>query len=207
MGIISEISSFMLAAACTECAKWPEPITVCINLSAKDFRERSIIDKIRDTLAASGLAAHRLEIEVTETALLDDKALTREYLDELKALGVRIALDDFGTGYSSLSYLHTLPLDKVKIDRSFLLDVARSERSLQLLRGIAELSRSIGLVVTMEGVETFEQLKVLAANVKPDLVQGFLFGSALTASGIETMSSTVWPFGDEIETARRVVSR
>ncbi|MGN6470044.1 MAG: EAL domain-containing protein, partial [Rhizobiaceae bacterium] len=161
-------------------------------------------DKIRDTLAASGLAAHRLEIEVTETALLDDKALTREYLDELKALGVRIALDDFGTGYSSLSYLHTLPLDKVKIDRSFLLDVARSERSLQLLRGIAELSRSIGLVVTMEGVETFEQLKVLAANVKPDLVQGFLFGSALTASGIETMSSTVWPFGNEIENARRV---
>jgi diguanylate cyclase (GGDEF)-like protein len=204
MGIISEISTFMLEAACAECAKWPEPITVCINLSAKDFRERSIIDKIRDTLAASGLAAHRLEIEVTETALLDDKALTREYLDELKALGVRIALDDFGTGYSSLSYLHTLPLDKVKIDRSFLLDVARSERSLQLLRGIAELSRSIGLVVTMEGVETFEQLKVLAANVKPDLVQGFLFGSALTASGIETMSSTVWPFGNEIENARRV---
>jgi diguanylate cyclase (GGDEF)-like protein len=207
MGIISEISSFMLTAACAECAKWPEPITVCINLSAKDFRERSIVDKIRNTLAMSGLAPHRLEVEVTETALLDDKSLTREYLDELKALGVRIALDDFGTGYSSLSYLHTLPLDKVKIDRSFLLDVARSERSLQLLRGIADLSRSIGLVVTMEGVETFEQLKVLAANVKPDLVQGFLFGSALTASGIETMSSTVWPFGDEIETARRAARR
>jgi diguanylate cyclase (GGDEF)-like protein len=207
MGIISEISSFMLTAACAECAKWPEPITVCINLSAKDFRERSIVDKIRNTLAASGLAPHRLEVEVTETALLDDKSLTREYLDELKALGVRIALDDFGTGYSSLSYLHTLPLDKVKIDRSFLLDVARSERSLQLLRGIADLSRSIGLVVTMEGVETFEQLKVLAANVKPDLVQGFLFGSALTASGIETMSSTVWPFGSEIENARRSYRR
>jgi len=203
MGIISEISSFMLKAACTECAKWPDPITVCINLSAKDFRDHSIVEKVHDALASSGLESHRLEIEVTETALLDDKSLTREYLAELKALGVRIALDDFGTGYSSLSYLHTLPLDKVKIDRSFLMDVVRNERSLQLLRGIADLSRSLGLVVTMEGVETFEQLKVLALNVKPDLVQGFLFGSALTASGIETMSSTVWPFGSEIENVRR----
>jgi EAL domain-containing protein (putative c-di-GMP-specific phosphodiesterase class I) len=158
-------------------------------------------------LASSGLEPHRLEIEVTETALLDDKSLTREYLGELKALGVRIALDDFGTGYSSLSYLHTLPLDKVKIDRSFLMDVVRSERSLRLLRGIADLSRSLGLVVTMEGVETFEQLKVLALNVKPDLVQGFLFGSALTASGIETMSSTVWPFGNEIKTVHRAARR
>jgi diguanylate cyclase (GGDEF)-like protein len=207
MGIISEISSFMLKAASTECAKWPDPITVCINLSAKDFRDHSIVDKVRDALAASGLEPHRLEIEVTETALLDDKSLTREYLGELKALGVRIALDDFGTGYSSLSYLHTLPLDKVKIDRSFLMDVVRSERSLQLLRGIADLSRSLGLVVTMEGVETFEQLKVLALNVKPDLVQGFLFGSALTASGIETMSTTVWPFGNEIKTVHRAAGR
>ena len=203
MGIISEISSFMLTAACIECAKWPDPITVCINLSAKDFRDRSIIDKVRNTLAASGLAPHRLEIEVTETALLDDKSLTREYLDELKAVGVRIALDDFGTGYSSLSYLHTLPLDKVKIDRSFLMDVTRSKRSLELLKGIVSLSRPLGLAVTVEGVETFEQLKILALDVKPDLVQGFLFGSALTASGVETMSSTMWPFGGEIENARR----
>jgi predicted signal transduction protein with EAL and GGDEF domain len=207
MGIISEISTFMLTVACTECVKWPEPITVCINLSAKDFRERSIVDKIRDTLAASGLAPHRLEVEVTETALLDDKSLTREYLGELKALGVRIALDDFGTGYSSLSYLHTLPLDKVKIDRSFLIDVVRNERSLELLKGIVNLSRPLGLSVTVEGVETFEQLKVLAHNVRPDLVQGFLFGSALTASGIETMSSTVWPFANEIGIAKGVARR
>jgi diguanylate cyclase (GGDEF)-like protein len=207
MGIISEISSFMLKAACAECARWPEPITVCINLSAKDFRERSIVDKVRDTLTASGLAPHRLEVEVTETALLDDKSLTREYLDELKSLGVRIALDDFGTGYSSLSYLHTLPLDKVKIDRSFLMDVTRSERSLELLKGIVNLSRSLGLTVTVEGVETFEQLKILALNIKPDLVQGFLFGSALTASGIETMSSVTWPFASEMQAAVKAAAR
>jgi EAL domain-containing protein (putative c-di-GMP-specific phosphodiesterase class I) len=180
---------------------------VCINLSAKDFRERSIVDKVRDTLTASGLAPHRLEVEVTETALLDDKSLTREYLDELKSLGVRIALDDFGTGYSSLSYLHTLPLDKVKIDRSFLMDVTRSERSLELLKGIVNLSRSLGLTVTVEGVETFEQLKILALNIKPDLVQGFLFGSALTASGIETMSSVTWPFASEMQAAVKAAAR
>ena len=87
-----------------------------------------------------GLAAHRLEIEVTETALLDDKSLTRELIEELKALGVRIALDDFGTGYSSLSYLHKLPLDKIKIDRSFLIDVTQNQRSLELLTGIVNLS-------------------------------------------------------------------
>jgi EAL domain-containing protein (putative c-di-GMP-specific phosphodiesterase class I) len=128
-------------------------------------------------------------------------------LDELKRLGVRIALDDFGTGYSSLSYLHTLPLDKVKIDRSFLLDVARNQRSLELLKGIVNLSRPLGLSVTIEGVETFEQLKILALEVKPDLAQGFLFGSALTASGIDTMSTTVWPFASEIKSSRRAASR
>ncbi len=207
MGIISEISTFMLNSACMECAKWPVPITVCINLSAKDFRERSIVDKVRNTLAASGLAPHRLEVEVTETALLDDKSLTREYLDELKALGVRIALDDFGTGYSSLSYLHTLPLDKVKIDRSFLMDVTRSERSLELLKGVVNLSRPLGLEVTIEGVETFEQLKILASSVKPDLVQGFLFGSALTGSGIEAMSSVTWPFASEMQAAAKAATR
>jgi diguanylate cyclase (GGDEF)-like protein len=203
MGIVSEISSFMLAAACAECARWPRQIPVSINLSARDFRNNEIVEKVRNALKDSGLEPHRLEIEVTETALLDDKASTQVYLKELKALGVRIALDDFGTGYSSLSYLHTLPLDKIKIDRSFLIDVARNERSLELLKGIVKLSRQLGLLVTVEGVETFEQLKILALKVRPDLVQGFLFGSALTASGIDTMSTTVWPFANEISAAKR----
>lgn len=198
MGIISDISTFMLEAATAECRKWPDPISVSVNLSAKDFRSNDIIAKVRRALAASGLEPHRLEIEVTETALLDDKSQTRGYIEKLKTLGVRIALDDFGTGYSSLSYLHTLPLDKVKIDRSFLRDVTGNQRSLELLRGIVNLSRPLGLSVTIEGVETFEQLKVLALEVKPDLVQGFLFGSALTGSGISTMSNTTWPFVQQI---------
>ena len=199
MGIVSEISTFMLEAATAECSRWPEPISVSVNLSAKDFRNSSVIDKVRKALERSGLAPHRLEIEVTETALLDDKSQTGTYIEQLKALGVRIALDDFGTGYSSLSYLHTLPLDKVKIDRSFLIDVTRNQRSLELLKGVVNLSRPLGLAVTIEGVETFDQLKVLALEVKPDLVQGFLFGSALTASGIDTMSTTTWPFASQID--------
>ncbi|MER9302744.1 EAL domain-containing protein [Mesorhizobium sp. M0293] len=201
MGIISEISTFVLQAACTECAKWPDQTSVSVNLSAKDFRSRDVIQKVRDALANSGLAAGRLEIEVTETALLDDKSLTRQYIEELKQIGVRIALDDFGTGYSSLSYLHKLPLDKIKIDRSFLIDVTQNPRSLELLKGIVNLSRPLGLSVTVEGVETFEQLKILAMQVKPDLVQGFLFGAALSASGIETMSNVTWPFAADLRLA------
>ncbi len=189
-------------AACAECAKWPGQIMVSINLSAKDFRSRDVVRKVRDTLASSGLHPSRLEIEVTETALLDDRSQTLELVEEIRGLGVGIALDDFGTGYSSLSYLHKLPLDKVKIDRSFLRDVPHNARSLDLLRGIVDLTRTLGLTVTVEGVETFEQLKVLSQQLRPDLVQGFLFGSALSASGIETMSSTVWPFVDDIEKAR-----
>ena len=201
MGIISDITTFMLEAATQECAKWPEPVGVSVNLSARDFRNDSIIEKVRTALDRSGLDPSRLEIEVTETALLDDKAQTRDLIEQLKELGLRIALDDFGTGYSSLSYLHTLPLDKVKIDRSFLIDVTRSKRSLELLKGIVNLSRPLGLSVTIEGVETFEQLKALAVDVKPDLVQGFLFGSALTASGIATMSNTTWPFAQQLSAA------
>src|SRR5690606_37362947 len=126
MGIISQISTFMLNAACAECMKWPEHTNVSVNLSAKDFRNIDALQKVRNALEASGLPPHRLEVEVTETALLDDKSETRQLLQELKSLGVRIALDDFGTGYSSLSYLHKLPLDKVKIDRSFLSDVTQN---------------------------------------------------------------------------------
>jgi diguanylate cyclase (GGDEF)-like protein len=207
MGMISEISHFVLQAACGECVRWADQIRVSVNLSAKDFRNRDVVDKVRNALATSGLAPHRLEIEVTETALLDDKSLTRQYVEELKSLGVRIALDDFGTGYSSLSYLHKLPLDKVKIDRSFLMDISQNTRSLELLKGIVSLSRSLGLTITIEGVETFEQLKILALQVKPDFVQGFLFGAALTASGIETMSSTVWPFAKDIRAFDRIVAK
>ncbi len=206
MGIISEISAFVLDAATMECARWPEQIGVSVNLSAKDFRSAEVVERVQAALQRSGLAPSRLEVELTETALLDDKSLTRRSIEAIKALGVRIAMDDFGTGYSSLSYLHKLPLDKVKIDRSFLQDVAQDPRTLELIKGVVNLSRPLGLQVTVEGVETFEQLKILARDVKPDLVQGFLFGSALSASGIRTMSNTIWPFAEDLQGHKRVVA-
>lgn len=203
MGIISQISVFVLETATAECKKWPEPISVSVNLSAKDFRSPDMVDKVRAVLDQSGLASDRLEIEVTETALLDDQAQTSRTIEAIKAIGVRIALDDFGTGYSSLSYLHKLPLDKVKIDRSFLHDIARNQRTLELVRSIVGLSRALGLEITVEGVETFEQLKVLVREVQPDMVQGFLYGAALSASGIRTMSSTVWPLAENVSLSQR----
>ncbi len=196
MGIIADISTFVLNAAAVECAAWPEPLGVSVNLSAKDFRSAEVVEKVRAALVRSGLAPHRLEIEVTETALLDDKSMAHELINAMKALGVRIALDDFGTGYSSLSYLHKLPLDKVKIDRSFLADVVQNPRALDLLKGIVDLSRPLGLAVTVEGVETFGQLQILSESIKPDLLQGFLFGSALSSSGIRTIAGAMWPFAE-----------
>jgi diguanylate cyclase (GGDEF)-like protein len=192
MGVISEISAHVLEVACQECAKWPRHLAVSVNLSAKDFYNGSVVERVQEALRKSKLAPDRLEVEVTETALLDDQLSTREYFEQLKELGVRIALDDFGTGYSSLSYLHTLPLDKVKIDGSFLVDLTDNSRSLRLLTSVVDLCRNLGLGVTVEGVETFGQLKILASTVQPDLVQGFLFGSALTSSGIRTMSEHAW---------------
>jgi len=138
-------------------------------------------------------------VEVTETALLDDRASNRRYIEALKELGIRIALDDFGTGYSSLSYLHTLPLDRVKIDGSFLSDITGNIRSRQLLKSVVELSRNLGLGVTIEGVETFEQLRLLSETIKPDRLQGFLFGAALSSSGIETMSNAAWSIDGNFE--------
>ncbi|WP_173932794.1 EAL domain-containing protein [Chelativorans sp. Marseille-P2723] len=202
MGLVSEISALVLDAACQECMNWPDHLSVSVNLSAKDFHSRAVVDKVRGALAKSGLQPHRLEVEVTETALLDDRPSNRSHIEALKQLGIRIALDDFGTGYSSLSYLHTLPLDRVKIDGSFLHDITANMRSRQLLKGVVELSRNLGLGVTVEGVETFEQLKLLGEAIRPDRVQGFLFGAALSSSGIETMSNTVWSVDDSFQVRR-----
>nr|WP_210257287.1 EAL domain-containing protein [Chelativorans sp. ZYF759] len=199
MGIVGDISDFILEAACAECATWAEHVGVSVNMSAKDFQNGEIVKKVEAALARHRLSPGRLEIEVTETALLDDKKASIRYIEGLKAIGVRVALDDFGTGYSSLSYLHSLPLDKVKIDRSFLADIAQDQRSLDLVRGVVDISRALGLKVTVEGVETFDQLRILHRLVKPDLVQGFLFGSPLSASGIATMSNTTWPFASQLD--------
>ena len=131
MGLIVEIGNLVLREACLECAKWPDDVRVAVNMSPIQFRRGNVADGIREALAAAKLPASRLEIEITESVFLNDTELTRHWLDELQEMGVRISLDDFGTGYSSLSYLHNYPLNKVKIDRSFLQGVDTSRQVAQ----------------------------------------------------------------------------
>ncbi len=193
IGIISEISAFVLKRATSDCTELPDDVRVSVNLSANDFRTEEVVKVVARALELSGLAPGRLEVEVTETALVDDKSKTWAYLQEIKKLGVQIALDDFGTGYSNLGYLNALPLDKIKVDRSFLAELETNPRALELLKGVVDLTRRLGLKVTIEGVETENQFRVLTDAVDPDYIQGFLFGTPLTKAGIVAMIEAIRP--------------
>jgi EAL domain-containing protein (putative c-di-GMP-specific phosphodiesterase class I) len=152
---------------------------VSVNISARDFRNADVPQMVKAALSASGLAPHRLEVEVTETALIEEKSVASKVLNKLAKQGIGIALDDFGTGYSSLSYLQALPFTKLKIDRSFVMDIAENPRSLKLLSNVAQLGKDINLIVTAEGIETEEQLNAIAEHTKVDQIQGYLFGVPL----------------------------
>ncbi len=187
MGIITEIDQWVLRKACVECRQWGGDISVAVNLSSLHFTRSNVPLLVREALAASGLTANRLEIEITETMLLQDTANSRAALHELKRLGVRVSLDDFGTKYSSLSYLHSFPLHKVKIDQSFVQNLTSDPRMVTLLRGIVRLSAELGLRVAVEGIETAEQLALVVAEDQVDEVQGYLFGIPLPASALRTL--------------------
>ena len=189
MGIISDITRFMLEQACTDCLAWGDRIGVSVNLSAIDLKNSEITRDIAAALQKSGLSAPRLEVEVTESAIIADRNKTSLVLQRLKNAGINIALDDFGTGYSSLSYLNTLPLTKVKVDRSFVRDITTDRRSLMLLRGVTQLSHELGLGVTVEGVETEEQLALIRVAAGADLVQGYLLGMPVPAEAIQSMTT------------------
>ena len=139
---------------------------------------------IKQLLAEVDLPADKFEIEVTESAMLHSMEEITATLEEISALGVRISLDDFGTGFSSLSYLHTMPFDKVKIDKSFIDNGIKSERSLTLLRGVVDLIKRLGLSTVLEGIETMEQLELMHKNVDVNEVQGYLFASPMPYSDI-----------------------
>jgi EAL domain-containing protein (putative c-di-GMP-specific phosphodiesterase class I) len=187
LGLIVEIGARVLKQACVECMKWPEGTRVAVNLSPIQFRRGNVVEDVKKALEESGLAANRLELEITESVLIQDTEATRACLMQLREMGVRISLDDFGTGYSSLSYLHSFPLHKVKIDRSFLQGIAASERSRTLLRGVARLSAELGLSVTVEGVETDEELDLIVREAGVDEAQGYLFSPAIPAEAIRDL--------------------
>jgi diguanylate cyclase (GGDEF)-like protein len=180
MGLIVDLGRWILRKACMECMKWPEGVNVAVNFSPHQFHQRDVLSEVRYALEVSGLPAHRLEIEITESSLLRNTQLTHDVLSQLRAIGVRISLDDFGTGYSSLSYLHNFPLQKVKIDRSFLEGID-TDRPLTLLRGVARLSADLGMSVVVEGIETNEQLELISADGTVTEAQGYLFSRPVPA--------------------------
>src|SRR3954453_23402896 len=180
MGLIVDLGRWILRKACMECMKWPEGVSVAVNFSPQQFHQRDVLSEVRYALEVSGLPANRLEIEITESSLLRNTQWIHDALSQLSAAGVRISLDDFGTGYSSLSYLHNFPLQKVKIDRSFLEGID-SDRPLTLLRGVARLSADLGMSVVVEGIETNEQLELISADGTVTEAQGYLFSRPVPA--------------------------
>jgi EAL domain-containing protein (putative c-di-GMP-specific phosphodiesterase class I) len=180
MGLIVDLGRWILRKACMECMKWPDRVSVAVNFSPQQFHQRDVLNEVRYALEVSGLPADRLEIEITESSLLRNTQLTHDVLSQLRAIGVRISLDDFGTGYSSLSYLHNFPLQKVKIDRSFLEGID-SDRPLTLLRGVARLSADLGMSVVVEGIETNEQLELISSDGTVTEAQGYLFSRPVPA--------------------------
>jgi diguanylate cyclase (GGDEF)-like protein len=174
-GLIIDIGEWILREACREAASWPEPLQIAINLSPVQFRHGDLAALVHQVLLDTGLAPNRLELEITETALIDDFARALSTLRRIKSLGVRIAMDDFGTGYSSLSYLQAFPFDKLKIDRTFIAKVGRNEHAEEIVRAVIGLGRGLKLPIVAEGVETQEQLDFLAeANCHG--IQGYLIG-------------------------------
>jgi diguanylate cyclase (GGDEF)-like protein len=186
MGLIVDLGRWILRKACMECMKWPDAVSVAVNFSPQQFHQRDLLNEVHYALEVSGLPASRLEIEITESSLLRNTQLTHDVLSQLSATGVRISLDDFGTGYSSLSYLHNFPLQKVKIDRSFLEGID-SDRPLTLLRGVARLSADLGMSVVVEGIESNEQLERISAEGTVTEAQGYLFSRPVPAARIRQL--------------------
>ncbi|WIW45365.1 EAL domain-containing protein [Bradyrhizobium sp. 62B] len=174
-GAIAQIDDWVLMEACREAASWDQPLRVAVNVSAAQFRRENLDAHVRKALRESGLPASRLELEITEGVLIEDIERAKRTMQSLKTLGVQIALDDFGTGYSSLSYLEAFPLDRIKIDRSFVMALGQSERSLAIVRAVIGLAHGLGLPALAEGIETEAQMSLLLEE-RCDEMQGFLIG-------------------------------
>jgi diguanylate cyclase (GGDEF)-like protein/PAS domain S-box-containing protein len=176
-GLINPLGGLMLRRACTDAALWPDDVRVAVNLSPLQFRGGNLLSVVTDALKQSGLPAKRLELEITETLLLEKSSQVLAALHALRALGVRISMDDFGTGYSSLSYLRSFPFDKIKIDQSFVRDLAANRDAQAIVRSIISLGIGLGVTITAEGVETEAELSCLRAEGCHE-GQGFLFSRA-----------------------------
>jgi diguanylate cyclase (GGDEF)-like protein len=183
MGLIVPLGEWVLRQACTEAMDWPEEICVSVNLSPLQFAKGNLVSTVVSALASSGLPGSRLELEITESVLLEKSERNISILNQLRSLGIRISMDDFGTGYSSIGYLRSFPFDKIKIDQSFVRDLLVDEGSLAIVRAIAGLGVSFGIITTAEGVETEEQMRCLNLEGCTE-VQGYFFSKPVPADEI-----------------------
>ena len=173
--LIMPIGEWVLREACREAASWPQPLTIAVNISPIQFHHCDLPSLVHSILLETGLAPARLELEITEGVLINDFSRAVAILLRIKALGVHIALDDFGTGYSSLSYLQSFSFDKLKIDRSFVSDLEHNRQSMEIVRAVISLGRSLDLPVLAEGVET-EMQHAFLLQEGCDSMQGYLTG-------------------------------
>jgi diguanylate cyclase (GGDEF)-like protein len=185
-GLINQLGEWVLTTACAEAATWPDHIRLAVNVSPVQFRSATLALKVVAALAQSGLAANRLELEITEAVLIRDDETALAILHQLRDLGVRIALDDFGTGYSSLSYLQRFPFDKIKIDRCFVKALDEPDASSGIVRAVVNIAAERHMTTTAEGVETQAQRKLLGALGCSEM-QGFLFSAAKPAAELKRL--------------------
>jgi predicted signal transduction protein with EAL and GGDEF domain len=197
-GLIVPIGEWVLRQACAAAAGWPDALRVSVNLSAVQFKSPNLVGIVVDALDEAGLPANRLELEITETVMLQDTDATLATLHELHELGIQIAMDDFGTGYSSLSYLRRFPFNRIKIDQSFVRELGMRDDCIAIVRAVITLGRDLGMAITAEGVETQQQLEMLERAGCAE-VQGYLFSRPvpeLTVIGLlRSMPAIadVWP--------------
>ena len=188
-GLINQLGLWVLNTACAEAATWPDHVRVAVNVSPVQFRSQALALNVAAALAACGLPASRLELEITEAVLIRDDEAALEMLHQLRKLGVRIALDDFGTGYSSLSYLQRFPFDKIKIDRSFIRDIAGPGASSSIVQAVVNIAAASDMTTTAEGVETEQQRNLLYILGCTEM-QGYLFSPAIPAADVRRLLLT-----------------
>jgi diguanylate cyclase (GGDEF)-like protein len=188
-GLINQLGEWVLSTACAEATTWPDPIRLAVNVSPVQFKSGTLALKVIAALAATGLAADRLELEITEAVLIRDDEAALAILHQLRAIGVRIALDDFGTGYSSLSYLQRFPFDKIKIDRCFVTDIAEPGGSAGIVRAVVDIAAERHMTTTAEGVETAEQQRMLR-ELGCSEMQGYLFSPPKPAAEVRKLLLT-----------------
>lgn len=181
--LIKQIGKWVLRQACQDASAWPVEISVAVNLSSVQFTDSSLDGDVVEALARSSFAPERLELEVTESIILQDTELTLQILRDFKALGIRIAMDDFGTGYSSLAYLQKFPFDKIKIDRAFIDGINLNKDFLAIVRAVTSLSQRLGIKTTGEGVETEAELACLRVEGCTQ-AQGYLISKPVPAKSV-----------------------